>query len=97
MVSASDNTSTSFDYGLGNAIVENPLVDAVNGLDAHADYDHISVSVLKNKEKSSLSYNSVYNYPEESENSATGTGAGAGHPTYHHRHPSRYPHWPHEG
>lgn len=49
VISASDNASASFDYGLGNTIVENPLVDAANGLDAHADNDHINLSVLKNK------------------------------------------------
>ncbi|XP_017775583.1 PREDICTED: uncharacterized protein LOC108561940 isoform X2 [Nicrophorus vespilloides] len=51
VISASENASASFDYGLGNSIVENPLVDAANGLDAHADNDHITVTVLKNKGK----------------------------------------------
>lgn len=49
VVSASDNGSAVFDHGLGNFIVENPLVDAENGLDAHADHDHVNVAVLKNK------------------------------------------------
>ncbi|XP_057666846.1 uncharacterized protein LOC130900327 [Diorhabda carinulata] len=66
---SSDNTSffasgSSFDDELGIAIVENPLVDAVNGQEAHAGYDHISVSVLKNKERTSTL---VRKYPEETE------------------------------
>lgn len=87
LVSASDNTSASFDNGLGNAVVENPLVDAVNGWDAHADHDRISVSVLKNKARptganaSAIPY--PYPYPEEQENG----GAAAQHQKY----PSRYP------
>lgn len=59
VISASENASASFDYGLGNSIVENPLVDAANGLDAHVAYDHISVSVLKNNGKN------VTHYPED--------------------------------
>uniref|UniRef100_A0A1Y1NG70 GDNF/GAS1 domain-containing protein n=2 Tax=Photinus pyralis TaxID=7054 RepID=A0A1Y1NG70_PHOPY len=58
---AQDNTSAaSFDYGIANSVVENPLVDAVNGLEAHSNTDHISVSVLKSKGKqfnfSNISY-----------------------------------------
>lgn len=80
VISASENASASFDYGLGNSIVENPLVDAVNGYDAHADHDHISVSVLKNKGKPSSNH-SVASYPEDLEN-----GVSAQHQKY----PSRY-------
>ncbi|XP_031335619.1 uncharacterized protein LOC116165375 isoform X1 [Photinus pyralis] len=61
VISAQDNTSAaSFDYGIANSVVENPLVDAVNGLEAHSNTDHISVSVLKSKGKqfnfSNISY-----------------------------------------
>ncbi|GJQ66811.1 hypothetical protein Trydic_g18579 [Trypoxylus dichotomus] len=63
VVSASDNASASFDYGLG--IVENPLVDAANGQDARA-YDHISVSVLNHKGKTSAATN-VSHYDEDQE------------------------------
>lgn len=85
VISASDNASTSFDYGLGNAIVENPLVDAVNGQDAHAGYDHISVTVLRNKDKSTLS-NTInhYQYPEDPDLSY-------GISTNHQKYSSRYP------
>lgn len=65
VVSASDNTSASFDYGLGNAIIENPLVDAANGQDAHANNDHISVSVLNNKGKTSAANISQYDDDQE--------------------------------
>lgn len=85
LISASDNTSASFDYGLGNAIVENPLVDAANGLDAHADHNHISVSVLRNNGKPSVSSN-ISPYPEDLDGSAGGAGVSAQHQKY----PSRY-------
>ncbi|XP_063929588.1 uncharacterized protein LOC135141921 isoform X3 [Zophobas morio] len=78
---ASDNTSASFDYGLGNAIVENPLVDAANGLDAHADHNHISVSVLRNNGKPSVSSN-ISPYPEDLDGSAGGAGVSAQHQKY---------------
>ncbi|KAJ8976046.1 hypothetical protein NQ317_014098, partial [Molorchus minor] len=65
-ITASDNASASFDDDIGNAVVENPLVDAVNGQEAHAGIDHISVSVLKNREKSASS-NVHRQYPEEAE------------------------------
>ncbi|KAK9890348.1 hypothetical protein WA026_010443 [Henosepilachna vigintioctopunctata] len=78
---ATNNASTSFDYGLGNAIVENPLVDAANGHDAHHDHDHISVSVLKNRGKmSSLNFSQ---YPEED-------GATVGLSTHHLKYQSTY-------
>ncbi|KAF5306024.1 hypothetical protein FQR65_LT00739 [Abscondita terminalis] len=49
---AQDNTSAaSFDYGIVNSVVENPLVDAVNGLEAHSNTEHINVSVLNSKGK----------------------------------------------
>ncbi|KAJ8958926.1 hypothetical protein NQ318_019695 [Aromia moschata] len=64
---ASDNASASFEDDIGNAVVENPLVDAVNGQEAHAGIDHVSVSVLKNREKQS-SFNIHRQYPEEAEN-----------------------------
>lgn len=83
LISASDNTSASFDYGLGNAIVENPLVDAANGLDAHADHNHISVSVLKNNGKPPVSSN-ISPYPEDLDGSAGGVSA------QHQKYPSRY-------
>lgn len=60
MISASDNGSTSLDHGLGTFIVENPLVDAENGLVAHAANDHISVNVLKTKGKTSVTNISQY-------------------------------------
>ncbi|KAK9723211.1 GDNF/GAS1 domain [Popillia japonica] len=63
---ASDNSSASFDYGLGNSIIENPLVDAANGQDAHSNNDHISVSVLNNKGKISTTTN-VSQYDEDQE------------------------------
>ncbi|XP_063929586.1 uncharacterized protein LOC135141921 isoform X2 [Zophobas morio] len=81
VVPASDNTSASFDYGLGNAIVENPLVDAANGLDAHADHNHISVSVLRNNGKPSVSSN-ISPYPEDLDGSAGGAGVSAQHQKY---------------
>lgn len=81
VISATDNASTSFDYGLGNAIVENPLVDADNGYDAHHDHDHISVSVLRNKGKTS-SLNSSH-YPEEE-------GSNLGPSNYHQKYSSMY-------
>lgn len=83
---SSDNTSaaagaTSYDDDLGIGLVENPLVDAVNGQEAHAGYDHISVSVLKNKERtSSLSRK----YPEEAKYGSVDN-------IYHQKLPSRYP------
>lgn len=83
VVSASDNTSASYDDDLGNAIVENPLVDAVNGQEAHAGFDHISVSVLKNREKTS-SYNIHRQYPEDVD------GAPLEPSVHHQKYPSRY-------
>lgn len=50
VISASDNSSASFDYGLGNTIFENPLVDAANG-DTHGDDDHTNLGILRNKGK----------------------------------------------
>ncbi|XP_044765670.1 uncharacterized protein LOC123321927 isoform X1 [Coccinella septempunctata] len=76
---ATDNSSTSFDYGLGNAIVENPLVDADNGYDAHHDNDHINVSVLKNKGKTTAV--NFSHYPEEE-------GSNVGPSNYHQKYPS---------
>lgn len=84
LISASDNTSASFDYGLGNAIVENPLVDAANGFDAHSDHDHITVSVLKNKGATPVSSH-FSPYPEDLDNSSGGVSA------QHQKYPSRYP------
>lgn len=83
LISATDNTSTSFDYGLGNAIVENPLVDAANGLDAHIDHDRISISVLKNKGMSAIGSN-IKPYPEDLENTSGGVSA------QHRKYSSRY-------
>lgn len=77
VISASDNASASFDYGLGNAIVENPLVDAVNGLDAHSNY---SLSVLKSKGRMTNS-NEVPPYPEDLDTAVT---------AQHRKFPSRY-------
>ncbi|KAL3290338.1 hypothetical protein HHI36_023682 [Cryptolaemus montrouzieri] len=78
---ATDNVSTSFDYGLGNTIVENPLVDAANGYEAHRDHDHITVSVLRNKGKTSVL--NFSHYPEEE-------GATVGLSTHHQKYSSRY-------
>ncbi|XP_018331547.1 uncharacterized protein LOC108741291 isoform X2 [Agrilus planipennis] len=50
-VQASESSSTSLGYGLGNAVLENPLVDADNGLEAHTSTDHITETVLSNKPK----------------------------------------------
>lgn len=83
VISASDNTSASYDDELGNAVVENPLVDAVNGQEAHAGFDHISVSVLKNREKTS-SYNIHRQYPEDVD------GAPLEPSVHHQKYPSRY-------
>lgn len=80
MISATDNASASFDNGLGNSIVENPLVDAANGLDAHADHDRISVSVLKNKGKPAAGAN-ITSYPEDLDIGVT---------AQHQKYPSRY-------
>lgn len=65
VISATDNTSASFDYGLGNSIIENPLVDAANGQDAHANNDHISVSVLNHKGKNNATNTSQYDEDQE--------------------------------
>ena len=59
VISASDNSSASFADEFGNVVLKNPLVDAANGQDAHADYNHISVNIIKNKVKLH------YQYPEE--------------------------------
>lgn len=80
VISASDNSSASFDYGLGNSIIENPLVDAANGQDAHSNNDHISVSVLNNKGKISTTTN-VSQYDEDQELNLVG---------HHQKYSSRY-------
>lgn len=60
VISAPDNASASFDYGIANSVVENPLVDAANGLEAYTNIDHISVSVLNSKGKQSAFSNISY-------------------------------------
>lgn len=58
-------------------------MDAVNGQEAHAGYDHISVSVLKNKDKT-LSHNIHRVYPEEAESAPLEPSV------YHQKYPSMY-------
>lgn len=81
VISASDNSSASFDYGLGNSIFENPLVDAANGLDAHADNDHINLSVLRNKGRSATTTTNLSNNEDDMDNGLT---------AQHQKYPSRY-------
>lgn len=83
VISASDNSSASFDYGLGNAIFENPLVDAANGLDAHADNDHINLSVLRNKGR--VVTTNLSNNEDDMDNGLT-----AQHQTYSSRYQKRH-------
>lgn len=80
VISAAENASASFDNGLGNNVVENPLVDAANTHDAHADKDHISVRVLKNKGIPSAGSNASQ-YPEDLDIGVT---------AQHQKYPSRY-------
>lgn len=81
MISALDNTSTSFDYGIANSVVENPLVDAANGLEAHSNHDHVSVSVLNNKDKQHIFSN--ISFDEDMENKHVFQNG-------HRKHSSRY-------
>ncbi|XP_060519093.1 uncharacterized protein LOC132697510 isoform X2 [Cylas formicarius] len=67
---ASDNTSTYYD----DITLKNPLVDAIHGQEAHAGYDRISVSVLKNKP-----YSDHRQYPEEEETQPNGQTGNAIH------------------
>lgn len=58
---------------------ENPLVDAANGLDAHADNDHINLSVIRNKGRASAT--NLSNNEDEMDNGLT---------AQHQKYPSRY-------
>nr|CAH7722771.1 unnamed protein product [Callosobruchus chinensis] len=82
--SESNASSSTFDNELGvSDALENPLVDAANGLEAHKGLDHISVTVLKNKDKPQ---EGTRWYPEDTDGTLdTTAGAGAGGWT-HHRH-----------
>nr|CAI5852638.1 unnamed protein product [Callosobruchus analis] len=82
--SESNNSTSTFDNELGvTDALENPLVDAANGLEAHKGLDHISVTVLKNKDKPQ---EGTRWYPEDTDGTLDITAAtGAGGWT-HHRH-----------
>lgn len=54
VILASDNGSTSYDQRLGNAIAENPLFDADNGIDAHSEHQHVIQNVIRNKNKTGV-------------------------------------------
>ncbi|CAH1953428.1 unnamed protein product [Acanthoscelides obtectus] len=83
--SESNVSTTTFDVDLGvSDALENPLVDAANGLEAHKGLDHISVTVLKNKDKPQLG---TRWYPEDTDGGALdSTVAGGAGSWTHHRH-----------
>ncbi|XP_050306807.1 uncharacterized protein LOC126743654 isoform X2 [Anthonomus grandis grandis] len=58
-----DNTSASYLDEIGDILLKNPLVDSANGQEAHADYDHISINILKNDRLKGRKFH--YAYPEE--------------------------------
>ncbi|XP_050306810.1 uncharacterized protein LOC126743654 isoform X5 [Anthonomus grandis grandis] len=62
-ISAWDNTSASYLDEIGDILLKNPLVDSANGQEAHADYDHISINILKNDRLKGRKFH--YAYPEE--------------------------------
>ncbi|VEN46032.1 unnamed protein product, partial [Callosobruchus maculatus] len=82
--SESNASSSTFDKELGvTDALENPLVDAANGREAHKGLDHISVTVLKNKDKPQ---EGTRWYPEDTDgtlDTTAGTGSGG---WTHHRH-----------